>query len=46
LKHGSENIEDIPGKPNDDELQRESIGRSSSEVFNNLWRKDNNPAGD
>jgi hypothetical protein len=44
LKHGAENIEDISGKPDDDELQRESICRSSPEILNYLRRKDNDPA--
>jgi hypothetical protein len=44
LEDSTEDIEDIAGKPDDDELQGQSIGRAPSEILNNLGRKYNDPA--
>lgn len=46
LKHGSQDIKDISGQPDDDEKQGEAIGGPAAEVFDDLRRKDDDPAGD
>lgn len=45
MEHGTDDVEDITEKPGDDEEERQAVGRCSAEVFNDLRREDNNPAG-
>lgn len=45
LEDGAEDVEDIAQQPDDDELDREAVGRVSSEVFYYLGREDDNPGG-
>lgn len=44
LQDGSEDVEDIAEQPDDDELDRESIGASALEVLDDLRREDNDCA--
>lgn len=44
LQDGSKDVEDIAQQPDDDELDRESIGASALEVLDDLRRKDNDCA--
>jgi hypothetical protein len=41
LKNGTQNVEDIAKKPDNDKLNRESIGTAALEVLDNLRREDN-----
>lgn len=46
LQDCAKNIEDIAGKPDNDELERESVGAGPAKVFEDLRREDDDPAGD
>ena len=46
LQNRAQDIEDIASKPYDDEEEGKAIGRGATEVFDDLRREDNDPAGD
>ena len=43
LQDGAENVKDITGEPDDDELQGQAIGTAAAEVLKYLWREDDDP---
>lgn len=46
LQYSAKNIEDISEKPDDDEFHTQTLGRTSPEIFDDLGREDDDPAGD
>lgn len=46
LEHGSEDVEHIAGKPDDDEEEGEAVGRTAPEVFDDLRGEYDDPASD
>lgn len=46
LQHGTKNVEDISGKPDDEEEQGKRVRRFPTKVFNNLGREYDDPACD
>jgi hypothetical protein len=44
LEHGTKNVEDIAGEPDDDELKGEAIGGRPPEVLEDLGGEDYDPA--
>ncbi|KAI4141491.1 MAG: hypothetical protein LQ340_007632 [Diploschistes diacapsis] len=45
LEDGAEDIEDVAGQPDHDEKDGEAFGAGAPEVFDNLGREDDEPAG-
>lgn len=46
LEHGAEDVEDIAQQPGNDELDREAVGRFSSEVLYDLRGENYNPGNE
>lgn len=44
LEHGSQDVEDIAGEPDDDEEEGETVCRTAAEVFDDLGGEDHDPA--
>lgn len=44
LQDSTENVEDIAGEPDDDELEGQAVGRRAAEVLDDLWTEDDDPA--